>query len=411
MTTNILLYSLDTVRVHIPFRADLYDALSHAGLFARRHPDFNLLEALGGEPYSVRDFFYLMPEYKMDTLPSNWTPPQVSISQNSREPETDLELPELVFQVSIPKMSFGHSARHAGDLQLFLDTLYSLLGSYGIEPLPWSTWRVSRIDISYNFNMGNLAAVDQAEKQLSRLRFYGKMGILKRNGRSHQATWPGQQRTVKFYGKYREMLYRKDDYPKDFIVDHSFQLQPILRFEEEWRSRFIARQMGLKSVYDLTADKLVAFFEKKYDQVDHISKIQKAFCKSGPLVDIEEMFQKIDGRRKSKTLRKFAMMILNRGIDIAKTEYPKRTFYDNCRFLRSMNIDPYSIENVFYETNQDSLPLLDYLHVGNYSNLMDEVQIAQNPIFEDFQAIELGCVPLKPKNDFDFEQYDIDYGY
>lgn len=306
---------------------------------------------------------YLWTPDLIDQLPSHWSPPQVGVEGSN-----------IILQFSLPKLLYGHSARHAADLgpvlQAWETTLASLLDITVAQP--WPEWRLRRVDLSYNFQMESPDQAENAYLQLSRLRCRGRLGITK--GRDKLAYWPSATRTVKFYLKGAEMKKHSRDYPEQWVEKRQFALDCVLRYEEEWRGKKLSQFCRVDTMGQVTVGQFLARVDT-WSVEEHFDSIQKLFTVRALGVSLADCWAILDKFRKPKPYREFIHLVADQGLEFARKSLSTAKFYRICAKLRSVGIEPQMIESQYDSAWALQADLTQFISLENLATAFDHEEI------------------------------------
>ena len=290
----------------------------------------------------------------------------------------------LSLEGSIPKVALGHSAGHIYDIRSYAQTLEKVLLSYGVEPaVSWEKYRVRRLDVSFNFNMGSLENAREAYERLATLRHRGKIGIAK--NRERLAYWPSKTNTLKFYVKWDEMIRKSQDYSEDFLAAHEHLIKPLLRHEQEWRGKKLIRFVGCTKIDEVTIGRLAQKFDNA-SASEFVESLAKQFSARGPAASLEDLFEKLRKRRQPNPLIDFAVSLLDHGYEYTRKNTPKSSFYDKCKILKELGFPVSSLETHFDKPIQPTLDLSEFISVDKISTQMDEVVYTGHVFYDYFRA-------------------------
>jgi hypothetical protein len=404
-------HSFDTVELVVP-TTDWYgldDLFAQQQIFMKLNPS--------GEIQTTFSLYFMSKPADFPDAPSWWTPPTIKVKGS-----------EIRFKFSLPKLWFGHSARHAGvdHLCLALQGFEHWLTEKGVGVLPWPDWQIRRIDLCYNFRMPTPELVEQACDQLARLRYRGRLAHQDR--KNQYPYWPGTTRTIKFYQKGKEMFVHRNkpgnEYPEKWLENRLYNLNCVLRFEEEWRGKQLQRFVGAtaeKSIskpigYKQTKQDYNQNFFKKggmveqvtvsaflarlhtYTVSDHLDFIGSKFTKRSPADGIEQVFDKIRSTlRKPKSTLDFVIAILDKGYTRVKKETKESTFYYRKKVLEDLGYDVAFFDTHFdkdtlqfdkKKNSQDkflkrpySIDISEYIDVKNFCVDFDFDEVCSDPLY------------------------------
>ncbi len=281
----------------------------------------------------------------------------------------------VIFEMSIPKQLYGHNSLMYWQLDTFFERFRNyLMDCLGFEVVHWKKWLLKRIDICYNFYLNSLLEVENTLNYLSDLRMRNRPSIRNSSGKN-MAYWAFQTRTIKFYSKYNEMLLHKKSFDsKTFnqVLDGS---KNILRFEEEWRSKYLLNKLNLTKVDEITVDKFINYILKDYNYNSHIigllgesSMVDKTFSISETMNLVEKSF------KKPIVYKEFIYSIMDIGLDKTKKSIPKNTYYDRVKALKEVGIDVSVINERFHhvlEKENNNKPRMDF-YKAPLTNINDE---------------------------------------
>jgi len=293
----ILPLSLDTV---------VFAVESSASFSADVKSVFSSFDAAGN---SKTGFFryYLRPN-KFFQLPSNYSAPVFS----------DLG-GRLVFQFSLPKLIYGHSAAMvaAEDLPLIFESIQRSLIDWGINRCPsWDKWLVNRLDFSFNFLTPSAEHVGTHLSNLSRLRYGTRNPSTDPYGRS-VAHWSTKQRTVKFYSKYLEMLADKRN-NFETIIDNP-ALPKIIRYEFGLRKQAVKSEFSISDEGSLTIARVLARLKSSPSMLGQTgTKFVNRLGRRGLPVSLVEAREKIRTLRKSAHLLDFLDQVIDQGFEATR---------------------------------------------------------------------------------------------
>lgn len=363
-------HSFDTVSLVIPcLDANIDTAFLLARISASLSPD--------GSPRSewVRHYFARPDQFK--DAPSWWSPPMIEI-----------EGWKIRFSFSLPKLFYGHSARHASDLGLVLQGLEDYM-RYEIQVPPavsWPDWQLSRIDLCYNFSLPSPEHAKAAEQQLSRLRYRGRLAL--RDKRAQYPYWPSTTRTVKFYIKGLEMLKHQKEghYPEGWLEARRYRLDSILRYEEEWRGKQLERFVGVELADQVTVGKFLQRMAR-WSVDEHIAWIQKQFLARGPQISIQETLSTLhQGLRKPGPAMRFAMRVLDEGLEAVRLSMAKPTYYRCCASLRRLGIEPAMLESHWENRFAKPVDISHWVCRENFCTDFDREAICEDPLYNRIMA-------------------------
>lgn len=281
----------------------------------------------------------------------------------------------VIFELSIPKQLYGHNSLLYWQLDTFFERFRNyLMDCLGFEITPWKSWLLKRVDICYNFYLNSHEEVQTTLDYLSDLRMRNRPSVRNSSGKS-MAYWAFQTRTIKFYSKYNEMLVHKKSFDKktfDKILDGS---RNILRFEEEWRSKYLLSKLNLTKVDEITVSKFIDYILKDYNYNNHIigllgesSMVDKTFSISETMHLVEKSF------KKPIVYKEFIYLIMDIGLDKIKKSMPKNTYYDRVKALKEVGIDVSVINERFHhglEKENSNKPRMDF-YKAPLTNINDE---------------------------------------
>lgn len=258
----------------------------------------------------------------------------------------------VIFEFSAPKLIYGQNFLMFWNLEKLLKAFrIYLIKASGVELLPYTDWLLSRIDVSLNFLLDKPRYVEDAIELLSKMRY--------RNKPSHSpkyAYWPSQVRTIKIYGKYKEMKKHKSDYGSDFLLKHQTYLSSILRYEEEWKQKHLQKLLCVESVRDLTVWRLLRYIKNSYSLEEHLKWIGKTFSVKKRTIEIAKTLKKIDAEMARPSIyRNFVALVADKGIDEVRKLISSSTFYNRKKGLKTIGIDIMLIHEEFYRPFEEKL--------------------------------------------------------
>lgn len=409
-------HSFDTIKLRIP-TVDCPDLDSKFPImqeFHRENPD--------GSRRSSQYRHFLSGTNKYESAPSWWSPPSVSVIG-----------PEIELSFSLPKLWFGHSARHAG-----IDELEAALQGWElwflqhkqVQTVPWADWQIREIHFCYNFDLVMPSRVEDAVGQLRRLRYRGKLAFQDKKG--VHAYWQGAYRTIKFYQKGLEMWeHRKaprSHYDEAWLDKRMYPLNCILRFEEEWRGKQLIQFCGIRNIKDVGKNKLSRSnyfgsdlkgegnskdFQKtslinqvtvskflarlsKFSVNEHLQFVQSNFTNRSPADGLETARNIIRAQRRSEETLYFLDAVLSRGLSNVKKDYPKSTFYACKKRMEELGL-PIEYFDTFYDDDAvdefgkmkrwNPVDISNYINPDNFCSRFNKEDISEDPIYLEVQSL------------------------
>lgn len=340
-------FSYDTIKFELPFspidQLEIKEKLKpQSGFFFFDSPDADN-PVSGGK-------FYFCTEEDMDNAKSYESTRRVCFRSTG-----------IVFELSAPKLSYGTNQIMQWGLLGFLNAFRSrFIQKLGIEPPPVEEWRLMRIDLSYNFELDSFQEVERVIDYASKIRFRGKLPRSYGYRGIETVQWTTHRKTLKLYNKFLEIKKNRDHHE---ISENDIQ-DNILRFEEEWRSGYLLRKLGLKSVSELTIGCFLQYMKESYTFEGHMAETFNQFEEKIIFNNVSEIFEFIKvgvhWRKKNSYLQFFSELIAN-GIDYCKSKYKTSTFYDYKKRFKEIGIDIFKFDD-FIRTNQSS----NYIPISQY---------------------------------------------
>lgn len=374
---SILPHSFDTVVVRIPCKdAAVADRFFQRTLVESYNADGSLRAS-----FDHKRYFRQPGQFEGDEVPSWWTPPLIEVHGFY-----------LTYQFSLPKLLFGHSARHASDLGVVLQGLEDYLQlDCDVElSAPWPRWQVRRLDLCYNFKLPIPAFVVDAEAQLARLRYRGRLALTDRRGSFPY--WPSSTRTLKFYGKGQEMwAHRKEPgnhYPDGWLEARLWSLSCILRYEEEWRGKQLIRFCGVETLDQVTAGLLLSRLVSRFPVEDHILKIQNQFTARGPIVSMRQALnqaEQLRGRSRGPAVR-FLLAIDERGLEPVRQKMSSSAYQRVMSNLRRVGVEPATVENRWDKRWEPPVDISQWVTIENLCHEFDGEDILEDPLYLAIRA-------------------------
>lgn len=373
-------YSVDSVCLTIPLSSEDFAQL----------PLRTMTAAFGAasEAEWTKESFHFWPEGSDFSAPGpdSWVP-------LSAVPSADGAGVDVQF--SCPKILWGHNARHCDDLPRFLRAVETVIAAWGFEVQPWETWLVRRLDLAYNFEAPTRNQALTAIRELSRLLYNGASSVRKKGRAQYpEAYWVFTTRTIKFYCKGHEIYAprSKGHYPESWLKPPSVlgpgpvnprkeNLYKIVRFEEEWRPKFMKHLMNISESRELTAGRVCRYLYESYDYRDHVSKVSGHFGRIGSAFSVADVRAKISTLRKPKPLQAFVDKIMDSSIYNAQLSYTKPTFYRLCKQLKELGIEP-----VLLEYAERSVPLSNFFNTDSLCWKFDDEELPLNPFAAQVRA-------------------------
>lgn len=371
----MLAHSFDTVTVIVPTTDwDLASRFNQATVV----DNFAHGQVLPRSTFSIN---YFSTPGQFDEVGSWWTPPKIKITGN-----------KIRFQFSLPKLLFGHSARHAYDLGIVLQGLDNYLDEeMGITvSKPWPEWQVVRLDLCYNFKLPTPELAHAAERQLSRLRYRGRLAHF---GKKEQFPhWGGKTKTVKFYRKGAEMLAHRrkpgNHYPDGWLEAREYALGCVLRYEEEWRGMQLVRFCAVERADQVTAGLLLDKLHQKKPVLAHIAEIQSMFTARGPVMSLCEALDRVDGlaNRSKQSARQFVKLVDKFGLAHVKDLLPVTSFHRTIRNLRKVEVHPEHLETLYDWHWQEPIDITKFVNTSNFCTDFDNEDICVDPLYLGIRA-------------------------
>ena len=281
----------------------------------------------------------------------------------------------VIFELSIPKQLYGHNSLMYWQLDTFFERFRNyLMDCLGFEVVHWKEWLLKRIDICYNFYLDSLEEVQTTLDYLSDLRMRNRPSVRNSSGKS-MAYWAFQTRTIKFYSKYNEMLVHKKSFDSKNYTQVLDGSKNILRFEEEWRSKYLLNKLNLTKVEEITVDKFINYILKDYNYNSHIIGLLGESSMVDKTFSLEETFACIKKNfKKPIVYEKLIFSIVDKGIDKTKKSMPKASYYANVKALKEVGIDVSVINERFHnglEKENSKKPRMDF-YKAPLTNINDE---------------------------------------
>lgn len=329
--------SFDTVKFGVPCSPMDFEKYKNAFIPYQQFASLTL----NCEIDFVTERFKLVTGSEILNLPSNYSGVVFTYSDSGH----------VVFEMSIPKQLYGHNSLMYWQLDTFFHRFRNyLINHTGLNIEPWENWLLKRVDVCYNYHLDSYQDVRSTLDYLAELRFRGKPPRRDSYGKNI-AYWAFQTRTIKFYSKYEEMLIHKKSFDPDtydIVLENS---RNILRFEEEWRSKYLLSKLNLKRVNEITVKKFIDFVVKDYNRHIHVksllgecSMIDKKFS----LISILDSVSKL---KKSDMYRLFVLSIVDNGLDFVKESMAKSSYYQKVKVLKSIGVDVSVINERFHQDN------------------------------------------------------------
>lgn len=332
--------STDSIRYRIPLNSDLIEAVQ-----TRFLPNFVGSKYASGTTetdYDMQSFQLITPE-QMEKLPSNINALTCSFVRDEQY---------LQFYYSIPKIMYGHSAFMFEYPFAHLETMRQYLESILlVEVPPIETWRLTRFDVSYNFELPSLKDVRLARSYLAKMRIYGKRGNVDKKG-NLTPYWPSKRVTRKFYSKYDDMLRpgERKKYTNRILTDFlTSYIESILRYEEEWHQKGLMRKLGLESAEDITVYRFMNYVKRFYNQEEHIKKIMEKFTLKNRKTDLYQIMETIETMDRPTKYKQLVLTIISKGLIKAKSDLSKSAYYRQVKALRDVGIDVELIHNDYHD--------------------------------------------------------------
>lgn len=330
----------DTIRFFVPCSIEELDALP----FAVRSVRAFFRPGEDSAPFQPSTF-YPFTIQELEALPSSYDLPALSPWRGDNV--------GLYIQLSLPKVFRGHSLWHPGleDFKALAAGLHeALLRIWPDCPMP-SLWRITRLDLSVNYQCYDVYEVQAYRSQLARLRYKGDPSANSKKKNLHMCYWPGRTHTVKFYAKGLEIL--KTDNPGSLkVIDHVGkktlvgQALPVLRFEVEYHRERLQYELGVKHSKHLYMDDVIEWYSK-LDYNSWLNGFFKFFDRPGPARSLSDIWDVVESMPKSAIYSNFVRAIIDFGLDHVRSTIPKNTFNDRLRNLRKFGIEPAHLESHF----------------------------------------------------------------
>jgi II/X family phage/plasmid replication protein len=371
--------SFDTIKFGVPCSPMDFENYKEAFLPYQRFERYTINQSVD---FSNEKFKLLTPG-EMDSLPSYYNGVAFGYSDSGH----------VVFEMSIPKQLYGHNSLMYWQLDSFFHRFRNyLLHCTGLDIEPWEKWLLKRVDVCYNYHLDSYDDVKNTISYLQDLRMRNR--ACHRKSGKNIAYWAFQTRTIKFYSKYEEMQlpeHRKNFDPNiyDVVLKNSMN---ILRFEEEWRSKYLLSKLDLKRVNEITVGKFLDYVIKHYNRYDHIKNIlgeasmtDRKFSLRDTLDSIKQNF------KKSSIYSDFVLSIVDKGLDKTKASMSKSTYYDRVNALKEIGIDVSVINERFhYKVESEGKNIKSDFTNSPLSNLIDdEAMFIQSKINPNPEPISL----------------------
>lgn len=354
------LISFDTVKFGIPVTLDQLDAFRSVFCVSHISENYTVNQELG---YSFQKFMFVTHDESL-SLPSH----NKFVVFSYDNPRDVNSLGQIVVELSIPKQLYGHNSLLFWSLDVFFDRFRLYLNDcLGVDLIRFSDWIIKRIDVCYNFHLSSFEHVKNTISYLSSLRLRNKV--------SHKrgwAYWASQTNTVKFYSKFEEMKKHKDSFDPDIYDVVLKNSQNILRFEHEWRSKYLLQKLGVNKVSLLTVGRFLDYVIKHYNYNSHIRQIIGDFTMNDKKISLSDLMDSIDkGLSKSAVYKKFIYQIIDNGLDKTKSSLSKSIYYHRVKQLKGIGIDVSVVDEHFHNHSEVKEPDKDFVNAP-LSNLTDE---------------------------------------
>ena len=332
--------STDSIRYRIPLTDKLLEAVETKFIrdfVAQKHASGTI-----DPEYKMRKFQMITVD-QIKRLPSNVNALTCSLERGEQY---------LQFYYSIPKVMYGHSAfmfeypfAHLESVRLYLQRIL------GEEVPPIEQWLLLRWDVPYNFELSSLKDVQKATKYLSKLRVYGKRGLIDKKG-NLIPYWKSSRITRKFYSKHDDMMRPSEQkkYGEQILrPELTTYAESLLRYEEEWHQEGLKRKLSVKSAEQVTVGRFMYYVKTFYNQEDHINKVMEKFTLVERKTNIVDIMSKIDTMKRPTNYRNFVLQIISDGLDVVKSRVKSSTYYDRVGKLRELGIDVELIHNDYHD--------------------------------------------------------------
>lgn len=368
----ISIMSFDTVKFGVPLPSFQFESFKECFLpyqsFIRIDPS--------GDIESSNDKFQLVTPDDMDNMTSDSKTVSFYYSDSGY----------VIFEMSIPKQIYGHNSLMFWQLDTFFERFRNyLINELGFDIEHWEKWILKRVDICYNYHLDSLQEVEDTLSYLSDLRMRNRACVRGSSGKNI-AYWAFQTRTIKFYSKYHEMLAHKKSFDSEIYDDVLESSKNILRFEEEWRSKYLLAKLNVKKVHEITVSKFLNYVVNHYNRDEHITKllgesemVDRKFSLKETLDTIKQSF------KKSNVYIDFVISIVDKGLDFVRASMSKSSYYERVKALKAVGIDVSVINERFHhkiESDNINKPKMDFAK-SPLSNLTDEeamfIQNSLNP--------------------------------
>lgn len=378
--------SFDTVRFGVPMSLIQFETFKECFIpyqsFTRFSPTLDI--------ESSNDKFQLITADEMNSLTSD-----VKIITCFYSPSG-----HVIFELSIPKILYGHNSLMFWQLDTFFHRFRNYLNHVlGFEVEHWEKWLLKRVDVCYNYHLTSLKDVEDTLSYLSDLRMRNRACVRNSSGKNI-AYWAFQTRTIKFYSKYHEMLKHKKSFDPevyDIVLENS---KNILRFEEEWRSKYLLSKLHLHKVDELTVKSFIDYVINYYNRNEHLKVLLGEASMIDKKFSLKDTFLACKSLKKPNVYIDFITSIIDIGLDKTKKSMPKNTYYDRVKVLKSIGIDVSVINERFHQSleNQHDKVNTDFTKAP-LSNLTDyEAHIVQSKIKTLLPSLKLQDFLLNPRN-------------
>jgi II/X family phage/plasmid replication protein len=352
--------SFDTVKFGVPFSPSEFESFKETFL---PYQSF-VRNTNTGEIESTNDKFQLVTPDDMDKLTSDTKTVTFYYSDSNY----------VIFEMSIPKQMYGHNSLMFWQLDTFFHRFRNyLINQLGFDVEHWENWILKRVDVCYNYYLNSLEEVENTLDYLSDLRMRNRACIRNSSGKNI-AYWAFQTRTIKFYSKYNEMLVHKKSFDPKTYDDVLESSRNILRFEEEWRAKYLLSKLNLKKVNEITVGKFLNYVIKEYNRSEHIITLLGEAVMVDRKFSLKETMDTIKQNFKKPTVyNEFIISIIDKGLDFTKKSMPKASYYANVKALKTVGIDVSVINERFHhklEANENK-PRMDFSKAP-ISNITDE---------------------------------------
>lgn len=364
--------SFDTVRFGIPVTSIQLDIFKCVFAVSHLSSNYNVNQDI---EYGFEKFQFITFD-EMGKLPSNTK----SVNFSYVNP-THPTLPgHIILELSIPKQFYGHNSLMFWQLDTFFERFRNYLVScLNFDLIHWSEWILKRVDVCYNFNLSSFDNVKNTLSYLSSLRMRNRPS--RRNNDGNIPYWVFQSNTIKFYSKYQEMLKHKDSFDKlkyDVVLDNS---RNILRFEHEWRSKYLLKKLNLHHVNMITVGRFLDYLLKDYNYITHLKSVLGEFSMNDKKVSLKDIRNSIKSNfREYNVYLDLIDDIIDNGLDKVKSNLSRSQYYHKVKKLKDIGIDVSVINEHFHEHSEITEPDKNFIN-SNLTNLTDEEAMFIDSIF------------------------------